>query len=551
MTISIIKSPFPDVDIPSADLPTYFFEQMRQFEEFTRKDSPRPLFVDGTKGSTKSLTLDQLETMANRLASGLYNVLGVRQGDVVAVVMPNSIYYPAILLAVLMVGATCTLANPAYIARELNYQLAHSSAKFIIAASSLIPTVKEATAAAELLLDQHVLVADHTTGQSEEPVVLRSIFDVLSDADYPRVRLTSHESVSQTVAIIPYSSGTTGLPKGVKLSHYNFVSNIQQSVAIQRLYTSTYPRVCVAILPMFHIYGLLFLCFVPAIAGSSTVVMPKFDMAQFLTLVQTHQITEAMLVPPIINALVKQNAAKEYDLSSLSWITCGAAPLNTDTVRSLERMFDGIRLMQGYGLTEASPAIALSHPDSKNPSSCGKLVPNIEAMVIDDLGRALGTDEVGELCFRGPNVMTGYLNNDQATRETIDSDGFLHTGDIGYIDEDGYVYVTDRKKELIKFNGFQVAPAELEGILMQHPRVRDCAVFGVYDKSRQTEVPKAHLVLTADDKLDIQEPDDVAHRVVEWMNEQVAYYKHLRGGYVVVDAIPKSASGKILRRFLK
>ncbi|KAJ2457086.1 hypothetical protein GGF42_002892 [Coemansia sp. RSA 2424] len=258
-----------------------------------------------------------------------------------------------------------------------------------------------------------------------------------------------------------------------------------------------------------------------------------------------------MLVPPILNSMVKlAGTAALYDVSSLRWVISGAAPLGPETARRLELAYSGLRVLQGYGLTESSPGISLNGPSANRLGSSGQLLPNIEAKVIDDEGQTLGEGEgkLGELCFRGPNIMLGYLNNDEATRQTIDKWGFLHTGDIGFIDEQRFVFVTDRKKELIKFNGFQVAPAELEGILLQHPSVLDCAVMGVFDPMRQTEVPRAYLVLA--EKRDLLAADDAAKDIVVWMNRQVAYYKQLRGGYVLVSAIPKSASGKILRRAL-
>ncbi|KAJ2427696.1 hypothetical protein GGF41_001601, partial [Coemansia sp. RSA 2531] len=207
-----------------------------------------------------------------------------------------------------------------------------------------------------------------------------------------------------------------------------------------------------------------------------------------------------------------------------------------------------LSILQGYGLTETSPAISLNPPTASNVRSVGRILPSIEAKVVDDIGRTLDSNEIGELCFRGPNIMLEYLNNDEATKETIDVDGYLHTGDVGYIDDQQHIYVTDRKKELIKYNGFQVAPAELEGIILQHPFVRDCAVKGIFDLQRQTEVPKAYLVLADPDQND---PAAAAQRVVEWVNNQVAYYKQLRGGYVLVNSIPRNTSGKILRRLLE
>ncbi|KAJ1959383.1 hypothetical protein GGI12_004365 [Dipsacomyces acuminosporus] len=553
MTSRILKSPYKNVDIPTVDLPSFFFSRVRQIPEFARSISPRPLFIDGAEGSAESLTLDQLEGLVDKLASGLYNRVGVRSGDVVAVVLPNSIYYTAILLSVMSLGASCTLANPAYTAHELGCQLSSSGSKFVITASALVPTIKSALGkqGASCVPDSSILVVDQDPDGGKNA----SIFSILDDGEYPSVHLTDLESAKSTVALIPYSSGTTGLPKGVLLSHYNLVANIVQIATIQRRYTNDkYPVTGTAMLPMFHIYGLVVQCFSSSVCGCSTVVMTKFEMLQFLSLVQTHHITNVFLVPPIMHSLAKLPIVKNYDLSSISWLSSSAAPLSSETYHQLGQQFQGVNIIQGYGMTEASPGISVADPARKSTSSSGTLLPNILAKVVDEQGKCLGVGQEGELCFSGPNVMMGYLNNEQATSNAIDDDGFLHTGDIGYIDDQRLVFVTARKKELIKFNGFQIAPAELEGILMGHPSVRDCAVVGIFDSKRQTEVPKAHLVLAGDDKLvkSATEPlDKIARQIVDWMNQQVVYYKQLRGGYAIVDSIPKSPAGKILRSLLK
>ncbi|KAJ1965909.1 hypothetical protein GGI12_000430 [Dipsacomyces acuminosporus] len=554
MTGVILKSKYEDISIPLVDLPSFFFQELGKCPEFSASSpSSRPVFIDGSEGSAETLTAARLQELTRQVASGLYNELGVRRNDVVAVVLPNSIYYIVFTMAVLMVGGTCTVVNPAYTSNELEHQLKDSAAKFVISTDELLPTVSGAIKdIPSIAVEQHVLVTNRER-RSEDFVNVRSVYDVLSDDEYPRVHLNTLESLTTTTAYICYSSGTTGLPKGVQLSHYNIVANILQGGCVlkQMVPPEGLPRTTIAILPMFHSFGMVFMTHGMPLCGSTLVVMEKFEMKRFLTLIQQYKVTDTMLVPPIINALVKLPMVRQFDLSSLTWIISGAAPLSTSTIVALESLFGNINVMQGYGLTETSPGISVNSPALKNANASGPLLPNIHAKVIDDQGSCLEAGQVGELCFRGPNIMIGYLNNEDATKEAIDEDGFLHTGDIGYIDEERFVYVTDRKKELVKFNGFQVAPAELEGILLQHPSVADCAVFGVFDEKRQTEVPRAHLVLVNRDEKLKGSLEDIASEVVEWMNKQVAYYKHLRGGYAIVDSIPKSASGKILRRLLQ
>ncbi|KAJ2811464.1 hypothetical protein H4S07_002047, partial [Coemansia furcata] len=501
MVYSSIKSSLPDIAVPeNTTLPAFFFSRARQNISTTNE---RPLYIDADDPSV-TLTLDAAESLTNMLASGLYHTTGVRAGHVVAVVMPNSVHYLPIILAVLTLGATCTLANPAYTPRELSHQLEDSQATVAITTAALHPLVAEATA--QLPTDISILLADKDL---EVLPSIQSIFDILSSRKFTRPNPAHLEP-----AFIPFSSGTTGLPKGVILSHANLIANILQIAAIHQTMDSNPTNI--AVLPMFHSFGLTFLCFVMPLSGVTTVVMRKFDMTRFLHLAKLHQATETMLVPPIVNALTRLSPKTLTDsLASLRWIVVGAAPLSFDTIAALQSLLPALSILQGYGLTETSPAVAINPPAAPNYKSTGRLLPSVEVKVIDDQGRALGPGSIGELCVRGPNVMLGYLNNPEATKGTI-VDGFLHTGDIGYIDEQQHVFLTDRKKELIKFNGFQVAPAELEGIVLQHPQVRDCAVKGVFDQRRQTEVPRVYLVLAEG-----KDPA-VAQQVVEWVDAQVA-----------------------------
>ncbi|KAJ2655756.1 hypothetical protein IW148_005928 [Coemansia sp. RSA 1199] len=536
MVSAYIKSSQPEIDVPDTDIPSFFFASVKRHAVFTRSESPRPLFIE----DTETVTLAQLESLCTRLASGLYHTAGVRSGNVVAIVLGNTIHYPMIVLSALMAGAACTLVNPAYTAREIGHQLADSRATHVVTTMALCSVVEAAIGEHKLPIQQ-ILVTDDNI--QTDGMHVKSVFSILSSQEFPRARVDG----ASTVALVPYSSGTTGAAKGVLLSHRNIVANVLQVAALSES-SSEQPSTSAGVLPMFHSFGLLFLCLLMPYKGTATVVMARFEMQGFLQMVQDHHVTEAMLVPPIITGLIKSPAlVQQYDLSSLKTIIAGAAPLSSSAVAEIERVLPQVRVVQGYGMSEASPALSINPAvGAINPRSVGCLLPNIEAKVVDDAGHVLGQGETGELCFRGPNVMLGYAGNAKATREAIDSEGFLHTGDIGHIDSAQHVFITDRKKELIKFNGFQVAPAELEGLLMQHPQIKDCAVAAVFDEQRQTEVPRAYLVVASE----CSDAEAVGRSVVEWLNAQVAYFKQLRGGFVMLDAIPKSASGKILRRML-
>ncbi|KAJ2848667.1 hypothetical protein IWW36_003162 [Coemansia brasiliensis] len=545
---NIFKSRLPSIEIPHQDLPTFWFSQMRQINLFMHS-SPRPVFIDGIRNSHERLYLKQMQTMCLQLASGMFHDMGVRAGDMVGIVLPNTIYYLVCTLAVQMLGATCTPANPAYTADELRFQISHSGAKFVIAAPTALSTIKQAVAGI-LPYPQNVLyvpTANHTdTLLNHEQPCPRSIFTLLCDKPFSRFQPQDLKQLQRTPAFVCYSSGTTGLPKGAMLSHYNVVANILQGVSVQKQMTAS-NRTTLAVLPLFHSFGLVLMAHSLPLCGSSLVIMRSFDMSEFLYNIEAHRVTDTLLVPPVINALAKLNSS-EWDISSLKWVISGASPLSSSTIKSLELKYPHICVMQGYGLTETSPGLSLNVPGRRNQLSSGELLPNLECKVVDDKNNVLSIGSTGELCFRGPNIMMGYINEYDATKHII-MDGFLHTGDVGRIDPTGHVFVTDRKKELIKFNGFQVAPAEIEGILLQHPLVRDCAVVGTFCSKRQTELPRVFLVLNQDEKL--HDKNSVAEQVVEWINSKVAYYKRLRGGFVVVDEIPKNASGKVLRRVLK
>jgi len=341
------------------------------------------------------------------------------------------------------------------------------------------------------------------------------------------------------IAILPYSSGTTGLPKGVMLTHSNLVNNCIQTQVVLQLSSNS---VVIGILPFFHIYGITILLNAAIKSGGTLVILPKFELEMFLKTLQNYKVNQAFLVPPIVLALAKNPVVDKYQLC-LESISSGAAPLSVDiAVACATRLKCEVK--QGYGLTESSPVTHFNSPGKNRDGSVGFLVPNSEVKIVDlsDGHEITEPNKEGQLLIRGPQIMKGYFNNIEATKNTITEDGYLQTGDIGYIDSDGYWYVIDRVKELIKYKGYQVPPAELEAILLTHPEIMDAAVIPKPD-TEAGEIPKAFVVKKPNSTL-------AAHDVIAYTADKLAPYKKIRE-VEFIDQIPKTASGKILRRILR
>ncbi|ORX71374.1 acetyl-CoA synthetase-like protein [Linderina pennispora] len=534
-----VSSTYQRLDVPNVDLPSYFFGTVKKQTVYGQKPH-LPFLIS----ESKTLSFADLEKLTHGIASGLFNSAGLKKGDTLLVVLPNNIYYPAVTLATQMVGAVVSTANPLYTARELAHQIELTGAKMVVSIDAKVPVVKEAVRLANSPIpDSLIFTLDGTN----------RIFDIISPKPFPRVYLRTEEETASALSFIVFSSGTSGKPKGVMLSHRNIVSNIVQNMSFEdadEYLTARFSGIeetphMIAVLPFFHIYGLTCILHLQLCQGRPLVIMPQFDLEKFCQLVQQYRCRAAHLVPPIILGLTKSPIVKKYDLSSFIFVNSGAAPLTKELQQEAQKVL-GFPICQGYGLSESSPAITRVPPSNVVYGSSGRLVPNMEAKVIDDDGKEVGPGEVGELCYRGPNIMLGYLKNPAATAETLDSEGYLHTGDVGYIDKDGYNFITDRKKELIKYKGFQIPPAELEGLLVDHPAILDSAVIGIYDDVQATEVPKGFVVIKPD-----ASKSGVVDEIHSWLNSRVTHYKRLRGGIEVIDAIPKSATGKILRRILK
>ncbi|VAI44589.1 unnamed protein product [Triticum turgidum subsp. durum] len=346
-----------------------------------------------------------------------------------------------------------------------------------------------------------------------------------------------------------YSSGTTGLPKGVMLTHRSLITSVAQQVDGENpnLYFSK-EDVLLCLLPLFHIYSLNSVLLAGLRAGSAMVIMRKFDIGALVELVRAHGITIAPFVPPIVVEIAKSPQVTAGDLASIRMVMSGAAPMGKDLQDAFMAKIPNAVLGQGYGMTEAGPVLAMCLAFAKEPfkvksGSCGTVVRNAGLKIVDpDTGASLGRNQPGEICIRGEQIMKGYLNDPESTKNTIDKDGWLHTGDIGLVDDDDEIFIVDRLKEIIKYKGFQVAPAELEALLITHPEIKDAAVVSLKD-DLAGEVPVAFVMRI--EGSEITEDD-----IKKFVAKEVVFYKRIHKVFFT-DSIPKNPSGKILRKDLR
>jgi 4-coumarate--CoA ligase len=529
-----IKSPYADMEIPAVDLWTLYMETPREYPD------DHPIFVDGYTG--RSYSRSQIRQQATAFGQGLKHLWGWSKGDVLGFFTPNNVDTPVVNLGLQWAGGVASPANPTYTPEELARQLIDAGAKALITQKPVLAAALEAATKAGLPRDRVLLLGDERDATGK----FKHWTDITAKGAWIQPRRTR---VSPSdLAYLVYSSGTTGLPKGVALTHSNMVANSTQPNRLDFRIISWETDTQLGVLPFFHIYGLSVILATSLIKGTPTVILPKWDLEKACQLIQDYRITFAYVPPPIVLALGKHPAVDKYDLSSLRWMNSGAAPLSRELVEGVWNRLK-VAVKQGYGLSETSPSTHVQFIDEwyRHLGSVGRLYPNMTAKIIDPQGKELPIGESGELLMKGPNVFQGYWKRPDLQKETFDEEGYFKTGDVAHVDDKGNFYITDRIKELIKYKGFQVAPAELEEKLIGREDIDDVCVTSVWDNNEHTEVPRAYVVV----KAGVEANEALAKDIADWLTARVAPPKKLRGGVRFIDQIPKSISGKILRRELK
>lgn len=510
----------------------------------------------------RRIFIDEIRSSVNALANGLNLEFNIAHDEVVCVFSPNDILWPILIWALHRLGAIVTTANPSYTVDELVHQLKTTGASLIVVHPLLYPVAHAAAQAVGIPPNNVVMLKSSADGEARAASHVTVSHLIEAGAKKPMSfteRKLQPGEARTKLAFLCFSSGTTGLPKAVSIPHYALIANIVQIATYASAETGPWETrtyrpgdISLAVLPFYHAYGLVYIMHFVLFYGMSIVIIPKFDFVGMLTSIERYRINYAPVVPPMMVLLCKHPDVRKYDLSSLRSIVSGAAPLSGEITQQLSEVLPDISISQGYGMTETCIIISMPRLDLKfgTPGSSGILIPGVTARVVRQDGTLVPRNESGELVVTGPAIALGYLNNEKATKETF-VDGWVRTGDEVIINDAGELFVVDRIKELLKVKGFQVAPAELEGFLLDHPDVSDVCVVSVLD-DYNGDLPLAFIVPSPSAQKRIAqnpaEADMIKNALIKHVAEGKSSYKQLTAGVEFVDAIPRNPSGKLLRR---
>lgn len=523
--------------IPQKDLISWIFDEVPY-------DQDQPIYIDAANPE-RTISANQARIIIRKLVAGLKQ-WGVRSGrsDVVCLHAFNDIMYPMLALGIIAAGAIFAGTNPSYTSFEIAHHIRTSATKFVITEPEMLESVLAATKDCNIAKSNILIM--NVLGQAV-PEGFSSWDKLLSHGEEDWVRFDDIDRAKQTEAARLFSSGTTGLPKAAMISHYNLVAqhtlnweDDKRDYTVKRL----------LVMPMFHV-GVLPVAVITSLKGCQVgVVMRRFELAKFLSNIEKYQINELNLVPPMVIATVMSPMVQDHTLKSVRSTMIGAAPLDKGPQMRFQALVHGSApCTQVYGMTEATCIVTrIKWPEKDFTGSVGRPIPNIDMKIIDDDGVDITDYNVtGELCVRGPTIIPGYLS-DPIGNQAFDSEGFYHTGDVGYCDfKTRLWYIVDRKKELIKVRAWQVAPPELEAVLLSHPQIVDAAVIGIQYSKAEGQLPRAYIVRRPGSDGDALNEE----KVKRFMDERLAKYKRLDGGVIFMNAIPKNASGKILKRLLR
>ncbi|KAI7287193.1 acetyl-CoA synthetase-like protein [Hortaea werneckii] len=524
------------VPIPNQDILSWTFDNYKH-------DWNDPIYIDALDPKN-SISAHQAKRMIRQLVAG-FNALGIKRDDCVCIHSFNSIYYPMFFLGIVAAGGVFAGTNPAYTPYELAHTLHTAKVKKILVAPELMEPVLKAVEQTEGMSNNDVIVFN-PNGESA-PSGFMGWADLLKHGEQDWMRFDDLETAKDKEAARLFSSGTTGLPKAASLSHRNFIA--QHTLVFE---SQKYPWRSSRLhaLPMFHAATSPAAFVSPLRASEKAYVMPRFDLEKWFWAAEKYQITDITLVPPIVILAISSPLNQKYSLKQCKAARGGAAPLDKGPQKRMQALMGGAPFTQVWGMTETSCVCSMFNWDEYDETgSVGRMVANMDAKLVDDAGKDIsGFDVRGELCVRGPLTVKGYFENPEANARDWDADGYFHTGDIAFRDGKSKLwYIVDRKKELIKVRGFQVAPPELEGVLLGHPDIVDVAVIGITDSAHEgSELPRAYV-----QRRPGSGGKPSAEDVQVYMRERLASYKALTGGVVFIDAIPKNQSGKILKRILR